>query len=64
MTGRENLEFHAILYRVDKDQREKKIKSMLKLVELEDKADILVKNYSGGMKRRLEIGLACCTPQR
>ncbi len=56
LTGRENLEFHAILYRVDKDQREKKIKSMLKLVELEDKADILVKNYSGGMKRRLEIG--------
>ena len=29
---------------------------MLKLVELEDKANVLVKNYSGGMKRRLEIG--------
>jgi ABC-2 type transport system ATP-binding protein len=56
LTGRENLEFHAILYRVGKARREKRVKEMLKLVELEDKADILVKNYSGGMKRRLEIG--------
>ena len=56
LTGRENLEFHAILYRMDKDKRDKKIQDVLKLVELEDKADILVKNYSGGMKRRLEIG--------
>ncbi len=56
LTGRENLEFHAILYRMDKSKRAKKIQDVLKLVELEDKADILVKNYSGGMKRRLEIG--------
>jgi ABC-2 type transport system ATP-binding protein len=56
LTGRENLEFHAILYRMDKSERKKKIQAVLKLVELEDKADILVKNYSGGMKRRLEIG--------
>lgn len=56
LTGRENLEFHAILYKIGKEQRNKKIAEVLKLVELEDKADILVKNYSGGMKRRLEIG--------
>ncbi len=56
LTGRENLAFHAILYRMNKSEMEKKIQSVLKLVELEDKADILVKNYSGGMKRRLEIG--------
>ena len=56
LTGRENLEFHAILYRVGKARREKRVKEMLKLVELEDKADLLVKYYSGGMKRRLEIG--------
>jgi len=56
LTGRENLDFHAILYRMDKDDRKKKVAEVLKLVELEDKADILVKNYSGGMKRRLEIG--------
>lgn len=56
LTGRENLEFHAILYNIGKEQRNKKIAEVLKLVELEDKANILVKNYSGGMKRRLEIG--------
>lgn len=56
LTGRENLEFHAILYKIGKERRDKKIAEVLKLIELEDKADVLVKNYSGGMKRRLEIG--------
>ena len=56
LTGRENLEFHAILYKIDKARRDRKIDEVLKLIELEDKADVLVKNYSGGMKRRLEIG--------
>ncbi|MDE1768470.1 MAG: ATP-binding cassette domain-containing protein [Candidatus Micrarchaeota archaeon] len=56
LTGRENLEFHAILYKIDKETRNKKIAEVLKLVELDDKADVLVRNYSGGMKRRLEIG--------
>lgn len=56
LTGRENLEFHAILYKIGKEKRNEKIAEVLKLVELEDKANILVKNYSGGMKRRLEIG--------
>ena len=56
LTGRENLQFHAILYKVSSVKREAKINEVLKLVELEDKADVLVKNYSGGMKRRLEIG--------
>jgi ABC-2 type transport system ATP-binding protein len=55
LTGRENLEFHAILYRIRGEQMEKKVRDVLKLVELDDKADVLVKNYSGGMKRRLEI---------
>ncbi len=56
LTGRENLEFHAILYKIRKEKRTAKIAEVLKLVELEDKADVLVKFYSGGMKRRLEIG--------
>lgn len=56
LTGRENLQFHAILYKIDKEKRDRKIAEVLKLVELEDKADVLVRNYSGGMKRRLEIG--------
>ena len=55
LTGWENLEFHAILYRIDKKKRTEKIKEVLELVELLDKKDILIKDYSGGMKRRLEI---------
>jgi len=55
MTGWENLELHAVLYGMPKKERQDKIREVLKLVDLDDKADIFVKNYSGGMKRRLEI---------
>jgi len=55
LTGKENLDFHARMYGMKKEQREKRIKEVLKLVDLEEKANVLVKNYSGGMKRRLEI---------
>jgi ABC-2 type transport system ATP-binding protein len=55
MKGGENLELHGILYGMPKKQRREKIKEVLELVGLEDKANAFVKNYSGGMKRRLEI---------
>lgn len=55
LTGRENLDFHARLYDLDKETRQKRIKEVLNLVELQDKANVLVINYSGGMQRRLEI---------
>ncbi len=55
LTARENLEFHAMLYAVPKEVREKRIKEVLKLVELEDRADSQMRTYSGGMRRRLEI---------
>ena len=55
LTGRENLDFHARLYGLEGDKRKNRINEVLKLVDLEDKKDVLVKNYSGGMKRRLEI---------
>jgi len=55
LTGSENLDFHARMYGIKKSERKKRIKEVLKLVNLEEKADILVKNYSGGMRRRLEI---------
>jgi ABC-2 type transport system ATP-binding protein len=55
LTGRENLDFHARMYGMKKEKREERIKEVLKLVDLEEKANVLVKNYSGGMKRRLEI---------
>jgi len=55
LTGRENLEMHAGLYGVPKAERKKRIEEVLELVALSDRADELVKTYSGGMKRRLEI---------
>jgi len=55
LTGRENLEFHTMMYGLGRDERKKRVNEVLELVELSDKADILVENYSGGMKRRLEI---------
>jgi ABC-2 type transport system ATP-binding protein len=55
LTGKENLLFHAMLYGIKKEEAEKRMKEVLELVELEDRADTLVEKYSGGMKRRLEI---------
>jgi len=56
LTGKENLDMHARLYGVKKNVREKRIEEILNLVELKDRANDLVRTYSGGMKRRLEIG--------
>ncbi|MBN2014754.1 MAG: ATP-binding cassette domain-containing protein [Candidatus Altiarchaeota archaeon] len=55
LTGRENLEFHAMMYGMNKEERIGRIDEVLEVVELRDKENILVENYSGGMKRRLEI---------
>jgi len=55
LTGEENLEYHARMYGLEKDKRKSRIDDVLKLVDLEDKRKVIVKNYSGGMKRRLEI---------
>ena len=55
LTGEENLEYHARMYGLKKSNRKKRIDEVLKLVDLEEKRKVLVKNYSGGMKRRLEI---------
>ena len=55
LTGGENLDYHARMYAINRDKRKERINAVLKLVDLEDKIDIIVKNYSGGMKRRLEI---------
>jgi ABC-2 type transport system ATP-binding protein len=55
LTGGENLEYHARMYGLSRDKRKTRIDDVLNLVDLEDKKNVLVKNYSGGMKRRLEI---------
>jgi ABC-2 type transport system ATP-binding protein len=55
LTGRENLEFHALLYGIAKEERKRRIREVFELVELTDRANVLVQKYSGGMRRRLEI---------
>lgn len=61
MTVYETLEFHARLYSMPKDVREKRIEELLTLVELSEKKDSLTKELSGGMKRRLEIARGLLT---
>jgi len=55
LTGRENLDLHGRLYGLDWKTRKKRIEDVLALVELTERADSIVKTYSGGMMRRLEI---------
>jgi len=55
MPGRENLSMHANLYGVPPSEQKSRIESVLKLVELEDRANDLMRTYSGGMRRRLEL---------
>lgn len=55
LTGRENLRLHAMWYSVPREIRDKRIDEVLELVGLEKRQNSLVKTYSGGMRRRLEL---------
>jgi ABC-2 type transport system ATP-binding protein len=55
LTAYENMKFHAVVYKVPKEIRKSRIEQLLKFVELWERKDDLVENFSGGMKRRLEI---------
>ncbi len=55
LTAQQNLEIHCALYSVPKSARSKRIQGALKLVELSDRKNDLIRTYSGGMRRRLEI---------
>ena len=55
LTGRENLRMHTLLFKMPREIRKKRIDEVLKLVDLEKRADDLIKTYSGGMRRRLEL---------
>jgi ABC-2 type transport system ATP-binding protein len=55
LTARENLDFHGVLYGVASAERRERIDALLKFVDLYDRRDSLVKTFSGGMMRRLEI---------
>lgn len=55
LTAWENLELHGVLYGVARKLRRDRMNELLGIVGLADRKDDLVKHFSGGMKRRLEI---------
>jgi ABC-2 type transport system ATP-binding protein len=55
LTAWENMDFHGRLYRIPGETRQQRITELLNLVELEDRKNDIVKTFSGGMRRRLEI---------
>ena len=55
LTAWENMDFHGRLYRIPAETRNQRITELLMLVELNDRRDDIVKTFSGGMRRRLEI---------
>jgi ABC-2 type transport system ATP-binding protein len=55
LTAWENMEIHGVLYGVPKRERRERAETLLKLFELWERRAALVKTFSGGMRRRLEI---------
>jgi ABC-2 type transport system ATP-binding protein len=55
LTAEENLHFHALIYNVPAAVRRQRAEQVLEIVGLSDRRQSLVRTYSGGMKRRLEI---------
>jgi ABC-2 type transport system ATP-binding protein len=55
LTAYENMDFHGVLYSVPRKLRQERIEALLKLFELWDRRKDQVKQFSGGMRRRLEI---------
>ena len=55
LSGRENLEMHALLYNMPKAGRKERIDDMVRLVGLTDRQHAKIKEFSGGMRKRLEI---------
>jgi ABC-2 type transport system ATP-binding protein len=56
LTGRENLELQARLNHIPKDVRTKRIDEILEIIELVDRQNEAAVTYSGGMRKRLDIG--------
>jgi len=55
LTAWENMEIHGVLYGVPRKERNERTTTLLQLFELWERRDGLVKTFSGGMRRRLEI---------
>lgn len=57
LTARENLQFFGRLYGIGGEALSKRVGRVLEVIGLTDRADDLTKEFSGGMKRRLNIGI-------
>ncbi|MEN6592201.1 MAG: ATP-binding cassette domain-containing protein [Methanobacterium sp.] len=55
LTGRQNLDFHARMYNMSKEDREKKIEEVMRLLELKGKENIILNNVPEGVRRRFEV---------
>jgi ABC-2 type transport system ATP-binding protein len=64
LTGRQVLDVHGRLYRMAGEARRRRIAELVALVQLEGAIDRLVKTYSGGMQRRLELARGLLTEPR
>jgi len=58
LTGEENLKFFASLFRMNKEEQKRRISYVSELVNLTGELKKKVSAYSGGMKRRLSLGIA------
>jgi ABC-2 type transport system ATP-binding protein len=57
LTGRENLRLQGQVYGMRGRELEKRVDELLEKLRLDDAADRLVRTYSGGMQRRLDVGI-------
>ena len=57
LTARENLRFFGRLYALSGDELDRRVDEVLAIVDLADRANDRAAEYSGGMKRRLNIAL-------
>jgi ABC-2 type transport system ATP-binding protein len=55
LTAFENMEYHGVLYGMPRTERQKRVREMLSFMGLWDRRSGLVRTFSGGMRRRLEI---------
>lgn len=55
LTGRENLNYHGVMYHMSKKEREQRIDEVLHLLDLKGKENIPIKDCSGGVQRRFEV---------
>lgn len=58
LKARESLKFFANIYKIPKGEIEERINDILELIDLKDRKNDLIGNYSGGMKQRMALAHA------